>query len=40
MRLLFRMVQAVDGFERTEFNAIGWPARRDAVERPVGGDRA
>ncbi|UAL12271.1 class I SAM-dependent methyltransferase [Caulobacter segnis] len=23
MRLLFRMVQAVDGFERTEFNAIG-----------------
>jgi ubiquinone/menaquinone biosynthesis C-methylase UbiE len=23
MRLLFRMVQAVDGFERTEFNAVG-----------------
>lgn len=23
MRLLFRMVQAVDGFERTEFNALG-----------------
>ncbi len=23
MRLLFRVVQAVDGFERTEFNAIG-----------------
>jgi ubiquinone/menaquinone biosynthesis C-methylase UbiE len=23
MRLLFRMVQAVDGFERTEFNAMG-----------------
>lgn len=23
MRLLFRMVQAVDGFKRTEFNAIG-----------------
>jgi ubiquinone/menaquinone biosynthesis C-methylase UbiE len=23
MRLLFRLVQAVDGFERTEFNAVG-----------------
>ncbi|WP_255355039.1 MULTISPECIES: class I SAM-dependent methyltransferase [unclassified Caulobacter] len=23
MRLLFRVVQAVDGFERTEFNAVG-----------------